>query len=403
MRQVFEILSLLIQSLSLILLGWQVLYLFIFALAGLFYKAPELKANPLIRKIAVLIPGYREDSVIIDVAKQAILQDYPSKMFDVIIIADSFQPATLSALKALPVKLIVVVFQSSTKAKALKRAMQKLDSSYDIVLVLDADNIMEKEFLRKINSAFEDKFLVVQGHRKAANQGTNLAVLDGISEEINNHIFRKGHRVLGLSSAIIGSGMAFQTDFFRKLISEATAVGGFDKEMELNLLKNRFVIQYLDNAVVYDEKVSHGDDFTNQRRRWLSAQFYYFRRDLVPAIAELFKKGNIDYFDKVIQFILLPRILLLGAISVLTAFFTIVNEYSGMFRGLTVTWLIMMVLYLAVFLFSVPSSFYTRRTMRAVAGIPKGMWLMMISLSRIKGANRNFIHTRHGTTIKSKT
>jgi hypothetical protein len=29
------------------------------------------------------------------------------------------------------------------------------------------------------------------------------AILDAISEEINNNIFRKGHRVLGLSSAII--------------------------------------------------------------------------------------------------------------------------------------------------------------------------------------------------------
>jgi hypothetical protein len=49
----------------------------------------------------------------------------------------------------------------------------------------------------------------VQGHRTAKNTNNSWAILDAISEEINNNIFRKGHRVLGLSSAIIGSGMAF--------------------------------------------------------------------------------------------------------------------------------------------------------------------------------------------------
>jgi len=40
-----------------------------------------------------------------------------------------------------------------------------------------------------------------------------LALLDGISEEINNNIFRKGHQTLGLSSALIGSGMALIMSF----------------------------------------------------------------------------------------------------------------------------------------------------------------------------------------------
>jgi hypothetical protein len=52
--------------------------------------------------------------------------------------------------------------------------------------------------------------------------------------------------------------------------------------------------------------------FGNQRRRWLSAQFHYFRKDFERA-KDLILKGNIDYFDKAIQFIYSPRILL-GAV-----------------------------------------------------------------------------------------
>jgi hypothetical protein len=55
------------------------------------------------------------------------------------------------------------------------------------------------------------------------NTNNSWAILDAISEEINNNIFRKGHRVLGLSSAIIGSGMAFRYNYFKTLMSTVTA------------------------------------------------------------------------------------------------------------------------------------------------------------------------------------
>ena len=90
-------------------------------------------------------------------------------------------------------KLVEVSFEKSTKSKALNAAMAVLDDDYDIALVLDADNIMESDFISKIDKAFANGAVVVQGHRVAKNLNTSLAVLDAISEEVNNHIFRKGH------------------------------------------------------------------------------------------------------------------------------------------------------------------------------------------------------------------
>jgi cellulose synthase/poly-beta-1,6-N-acetylglucosamine synthase-like glycosyltransferase len=122
--------------------------------------------------------------------------------------------------------------------------MSILPETYEIAVVLDADNVMASDFLSKVNAAFESSFTAIQGHRKAKNMNTSLAILDAISEEINNHIFRKGHRVLGLSSAIIGSGMAFRYGFFKNLMSGVTAIGGFDKEIELKMLKEGHKIEY---------------------------------------------------------------------------------------------------------------------------------------------------------------
>ena len=385
-----------LQVLILITLGFSTLYIFLFSVAGLFYRQPPYSTLPTLRRIAVLIPGYKEDDVIIDVAKDALSQDYPGEKYDVVIIADSFQPDTIERLRMLPIIVIEVKFDKSTKSKALNKAMEQLPDEYDIAVVLDADNLMATDFLSKVNAAFEMNYMAVQGHRAAKNMDTHLAILDAASEEINNHIFRKGHRVLGLSSAIIGSGMAFKYDFFKTMMLSVTAVGGFDKEIELKMLKDNHKIAYLDDALVYDEKVQKAEVFSNQRRRWLSAQFHYFRQDFGSSLKALVTRGNIDYFDKAIQFIQPPRVLLLGAVLLFGTLFFLINLFLKTNQIFVYLWISVVILCILAFLFSIPVAFYNTRTLKALASLPKGMLLMFGSLMKIKGANKQFIHTKHG-------
>jgi cellulose synthase/poly-beta-1,6-N-acetylglucosamine synthase-like glycosyltransferase len=296
-----------------------------------------------------------------------------------------------------------VSFEKSTKSKALNKAMEWLITPYDIAVVLDADNIMASDFLNKVNTAFDYGYTAVQGHRTAKNTNTSWAILDAISEEINNHIFRKGHRVLGLSSAIIGSGMAFQYDYFKNMMATVTAVGGFDKEIELKLLKQGHKIAYLDDAYVYDEKVQQPEVFSNQRRRWLSAQFHYFRVGFTDAFLQLFTKGNIDYFDKALQFIQPPRVLLLGATLFSGTCFMILNALLHAYIYASVGWMAVIAGCIAALVMAVPRAFFKVSTLSALAGLPKGMLLMLRSLLKIKGANKTFIHTKHNsTTISSR-
>jgi cellulose synthase/poly-beta-1,6-N-acetylglucosamine synthase-like glycosyltransferase len=387
-----------IQIFLLVLLGLATLYISVFSFAGLFYKQRHSPEIDKFRKMAVFIPGYKEDEVIISVAKEALLQDYPAESFDVIIIADTFQPETLVELRKLSLKVIEVTFEKSTKSKALNKAMEQLTEPYEVAVILDADNIMAKDFLRKINGAFEQKCMAVQGHRTAKNMNTSLAILDAVSEEINNHIFRKGHRVLGFSSAIIGSGMAFEYPYFKQLMSGVTAVGGFDKEIELKMLKAGHKIIYLDDAYVYDEKVQKSEVFSNQRRRWLSAQLHYFQLYFWNSLKDLLLKGNFDYFDKAIQFIQPPRILLLGSVIIFGALFTLLNIMLDGSVLLTELWCAVALLCLLAFIFAIPGTFYNRKTARALLSLPGGMLLMLGSLLRISGANKQFIHTKHTST-----
>lgn len=394
----------LLEGLFFTYLAFGALYILVFSLAGLFRKKSNSVSpseSQQLRNFAVLIPGYKEDAVIVEVAKKALEQSYDSTKYDVVVIADSFEQATLKALRALPISLIEVTFKNSTKSKALNAAMEVLGDSYDIALVLDADNIMAPDFLQKINKAFNQGYTVVQGHRVAKNTNTPFAILDAISEEVNNHIFRQGHRVLGLSSALIGSGMAFDYAFFKRTMASIDAIGGFDKELELTLLRDGETIEYLHDALVLDEKVQKASVFANQRKRWLSAQFVYFKRFFWSGLKALFLKGNIDFFDKVYQMIAPPRVLLAGVVSVVALGSVLLHifapQLSSLFIVPTWAWLLTFAAVVISFGCAIPKQFYNLKTLQALGTLPKAFGLMFLSLFKLRGANKKFIHTQHGT------
>lgn len=381
-------------------LGFAATYYLIFALAskvGRFSKRAPAENTQ--RKFAVLIPGYKEDNVICEAAGEALKQNYPSDLFDVVVIADSFKPQTLKSLRELPIKVIEVSFEVSTKSKALNKAMEQIGDDYDVALILDADNIMERDFIEKVNHSFNCGYIIVQGHRVAKNTNTPFAILDAISEEINNSIFRKGHRVLGLSSALIGSGMAFDYKFFKQRMLGIKAVGGFDKELELTLLREGYVIEYLDHAIVFDEKVQKAEVFANQRKRWLSAQFVYFKRFCLSGIYHFFSNGNIDFLDKVYQMIAPPRVLLLGSTGMVMLLYTLFDSilgYGGSMVFSDKCWMIIFLTVVAALFISTPSKFWNKETLNSLRALPKAISIMYASLFKLKGANKKFIHTQHG-------
>lgn len=389
-----------IELLLIIYLGFASVYNFIFAIAGIFPIKKCKPKNDIQNRILVLIPGYKEDSVIVETAQKALEQDYPADLYEVIIIADSFSEKTLNALKDVPVKVQEVEFEQSTKSKSLNKVMEDIDENeFEIVVILDADNIMAADFLQQINNAYNAGYQVIQGHRIAKNENTTFAILDGASEEINNHIFRRGHRKLGLSSALIGSGMAFNYKIYKENMLHTMEFAGEDKELELILLRKGMKFHFLPGAFIYDEKIQHAEAFGNQRKRWLAAQFSSFFRYIGPGLAQLITKGNIDFFDKVYQMIQPPRSILLGFPALLFAIYGVIAWFASWHTDLALSWmawLAVLVLTLITLMISLPRRFYNRRTLKALASLPRGIILMIKALLFSKGASKKFIHTQHG-------
>ncbi|MDX2302975.1 MAG: glycosyltransferase family 2 protein [Microscillaceae bacterium] len=372
-------------------LGINVSYYALFSLAGLFYRRNKSQIPDKIHKIAILIPAYKEDQVICDTVANVLQQNYPREMFEVVVIADSLQAKTLEALKSYPARILEVFFEKSTKAKALNKAMELLPAGFDLVLILDADNHLEADFLQKINIAYSEGYLVIQAHRTAKNLNTRFARLDAVSEEINNHIFRKGHQVLGLSSALIGSGMALEYQLHKNYLAQIQALGGFDKELELRLLKDGVFIKYLQEAWVYDEKVQNPEVFERQRTRWIAAQIRYGMKYFLPAFKELIFKGNIDYFNKALQFVLLPRLILLGLLGVLA----VLSPWLGYYwMGIWFTLFLVNILTLFI---GIPLRLLNKDIFISLLSLPLAFYKMVLSTLKFSKANKSFLHTPHSS------
>lgn len=379
-----------VQIVAIAYLGGSSLYLLIFAFAGLFSSKDKVVVNPEKNFITIIIPGFKEDIVIRETIQKSLEQNYPMDAFQVILVADHFHADTLKSLEKFPLTTVEVSFDISTKVKSLQKALSYLPPQTEIILILDADNHLEPDLLQKVNNAFHSGAEVVQCHRMAKNTNTAFALLDAISEEINNHIFRKGHAAIGFAPALIGSAMAFSTRVFHHYIPKLEAIGGFDKELELLLLKDRIKITYLNQAFVLDEKVQNAQVFYKQRKRWISSQLYYFGQDFFKAASQIFIDFNLQYFNKALQFSLPPRIVTLGLLFIINLIW-LFFPYSP----LQLAWIISLLACILAIVFSIPSKFYSRSTLKAVLRLPRVFFIMLVLPLIVKGANKKFIHTEH--------
>jgi cellulose synthase/poly-beta-1,6-N-acetylglucosamine synthase-like glycosyltransferase len=367
-------------------------YLLFFSLAG--HKKikglQELGAQDKFRRFCILIPAYQENVVILESAKAALQHAYRGK-FDVVVIADGLEPQTVQSLKRQGASVVEVSFEKSTKGKALAATVNALPPHlYDAAIVLDVDNIMGKNFLEEVNKAFAAGYKVVQAHRTAKNTDTAFSLLDACNEEINNHIFRKGHFALGMSASLIGSGMAFQYDYFQQLLVGIGDTVGEDKEIDYRVLKDQVKICYLEEVYVYDEKIENAQVFTRQRTRWLATQVEFVKKYTAEGVVQLFRNGNVEFFDKVLQSIILPRVLLAGVLGACFLMSLVMP-----FGPPTLFCAALLAMYTAAMFIALPARLYNRQLGTALLRLPYAFICMCGALLKINRTKSSFLPTPH--------
>ena len=368
--------------------GYIFFYAITYALGQLLIIKREPTPNDIRqKKYLVIFPAYGEDKVILHTVKSFLLQHYPHDKYSVVVVSDHMLKETNTELSKLPITLLQPQFENSSKAKALQFAIDNIHDNFDNIVILDADNIVQPDFLEKLNEICNQGFSAIQCHRCAKNAENQIAQLDGISEEINNSIFRKGHNNIGLSSALIGSGMCFDYLWFKAHV-HLLSTAGEDREIEKMLLIEHIYIKYVEDIDVFDEKVGNEDNFQLQRQRWMSAQLnclLSMMKNLPTSIVHL----NVNYIDKTIQQMLIPRSMLLVGTFV-WALLMSVFEMSWAYKWWGLFALTSLSLWIAI-----PRKMRNGGLAQLITHLPRLTWRMMSNIRHIDSENREFIHTSH--------
>ncbi|TDQ17057.1 cellulose synthase/poly-beta-1,6-N-acetylglucosamine synthase-like glycosyltransferase [Algoriphagus boseongensis] len=361
------------------------------AIAARYFKPVKQTQAREVSKLVVLVPTYAENEVILHSTKKNLTVSKPEGVeVDYLVIADQVKPSTCIQLCSMGAEVLEVKFDQSTKVKALQAAMDYLKGrNYDAAVILDADNVMESNFLLETQSYLNTGYSLIQGQRLAANSNSDFALLDGLSEAANTEMLCKGANVLGFSSKLSGSAMVFDYSLFEEAIPTLKAIGGFDKELELYFTSGEHYIQYAPELAVWDEKVASAQAFSKQRGRWLQSQYAFLRKSFLPALKSL-KQGNVDYFHKSLQLALPPRALA-PFLLVLVVFLGILLDNSALLMMGGVGFLSLMTSYVL----SLSSQLGAARILIIAKALP-GLFLSSIrALGWMSKAKKQFIHTKH--------
>jgi len=375
-----------------IVLTVPVLYFFVMAIAGKLRKPVLFPRVAPRTRIAVLIPAYQEDAVIVETCRSITSHDYPNDQYSVFVAAHKLLPETLDALYKLPLQVIEIAGDYGSKALSLQALLNSMEAgAFDLALILDADNILEPGGLMKLNEAFSAGNRAIQLHRVAKNSNTALSYLEAISEEVNNHLFRQGPRALKLSASTIGSGMAFPIAQLKRIYNLDGIVynPACDRIVDFEMMKANIDIEYLDEVYVLDEKVSDPNVFRKQRTRWIESQLIHIK--LFFSQINKLNLASLNVWNKLISNLFPPRVLILGlliAVNLLSIF-----PIVGIITPSPAAWIVLLSVYIITLVFSIPPKFYTINLLKAILISPVAFINMLRAVVYANPKRKEFIRT----------
>ena len=354
-----------------------VVYMGIFAMASMFSQHQEVPKSRTENRFIIFIPAYKNGPSAEQTVRSILGQTYPQRLFDVTVIADQLDEMSNFRLAQQPITLLTPNFTKSSRAKSLQLAINNLPQFklYDIAVVLNPGNIVEPEFLSQLNEAYEAAGTkAIQCHMLSQNRDTVSARLSAIFEEINNSIFRRGHVTLGLSAAAASSAMAFDFNWFKANIMTTNTTWD-DKELESRLLRQHIFVDYFDDIMVFSEKTRNAEDFNRQRGRWLLSHLSTIVRNIRYLPGAIIRR-HYDLADKIIQWMLLPRMLMMAIII----FMGVIMPF--IYFSLALKWWALFAIVLFIFALATPNYLVDDKWDRTFFLIPVILMTSVLSKTR---------------------
>lgn len=288
------------------------MYQAIYVVVGLFLKPKKYEAKKE-HRYAVLISARNESAVIGNLIASIKNQTYNKDLLDIFVIADNCTDNTAQIAK----KFGAYVYErfdkfNIGKGYALDYLFQRIDEQfgithYDGYFVIDADNILEKDYVEQMNKVFDNGYRIVTSYRNSKNYDSNWISSGYALWFLREAKFVNNVRMmLGISCAVSGTGFLIHSDIIQKNRGWKYHLLTEDIQFTVvNILKGE-KIGYCGDAVLYDEQPITFKDSWNQRLRWSRGFYQVFFKYGKQLANGAFLKFNFSCYDMFIT--LMPGI-----------------------------------------------------------------------------------------------
>jgi cellulose synthase/poly-beta-1,6-N-acetylglucosamine synthase-like glycosyltransferase len=256
-------------------LGFYVVYNLFLCLVDLLVKDSPKAVNDQKTRFALLIPAHNEELLIGRLIESLKKQAYPSKLYDIIVVADNCNDSTkeMAAQQGVTV-LERQNLQEKGKGYAINFALTRIEfAKYDALLIIDADSIAEENALNSLDTEVQKGKKIIQCHNGVENVSASwLTVLMNVSRTLSNEVLEPATNKIGLSSHLVGNGMCFTIDIIKKYGWHAFSVGE-DWEQHAKLIESGEKIWFNKNARFYHQESETLKQAFPQRLRWAGGRF----------------------------------------------------------------------------------------------------------------------------------
>lgn len=292
---------------------------------SLFKKNPRMIGHHASKhKIAVFIAARNEESVIKTLIESLSKQNYPKKLYDIIVIPNNCTDHTEEEAKAAGAKIFHCTGSVKNKGQVLNQAFSYYvpRKEYDAYLIFDADNVVNENYIRRMNDALCEGYLVATGKREAKNPyDTYLSGNYTVFYLIQNVFFNQTRMNLGHSSSINGTGFIIHESYLEKYGYEPKSLTE-DMELMAYCAEHRVKIGYVSDAVTYDEQPTTFVTSWKQRKRWVVGNYQCLVWHFKSLIYSIVVHQNREALDALLVY-LSPVCQFLSIFSVILGFFVV--------------------------------------------------------------------------------
>lgn len=286
-----------------VILATIAVYQFTLSLFG-FLKNKSRKRHEPQKSFAVLVAAHNEAQVVGALIDNLKKLDYPAELYDVFVICDNCSDNTAEIARSMGVHACVRTNQHLRgKGYAIEWMLKELwamPRQYDAVVMFDADNLVNPDFLRLMNDDLCEGHQVIQGYLDTKNPSDSwITAAYAITYWYCNRLWQLSRTKLKMSNFLGGTGMCFESKLLKEMGWGATSLVE-DLEFSMRCVKRGIypVLNY--DAKVYDEKPVSFRASARQRLRWMQGHFNVARNYFFPLLWASIKERNIVKFDAAI-------------------------------------------------------------------------------------------------------